>query len=154
MKAEQYPPHRRSPGVARRWLWAGLARQASGKRWAQHRDQNRARCWALGLTHAAWKGKIQLSDRGRLLRRGALSKEGENCSAQDSSFTEAVSVHFKPPEPTSCRGCHLSAGFHTQTATVGIHVVTPGSQKADRKAESDPTVCFHSYQVQMQAKLI
>ena len=63
-------------------------------------------------------------------------------------------MHFKPPEPTSCRGCHLSAGFHTQTAIVGTHVVTPGSQKADRKAESDPTVCFHSYQVQMQAELI
>ena len=42
VKTEQYPPHRRSPGVARCWLWAGLARQASRKRWAQHRDQNRA----------------------------------------------------------------------------------------------------------------
>lgn len=140
--------------AARRWLWARLAWQTSRKRWAQRRDQNSARCRASGLTHAAWKGKILLSDRGRLLRWDALSKEGENHFAQDSSFKEAVTVHFKPPEPTFCRGCHLPACFHTQIPIVGIHVVTPDSPKADRKTESDHTVCFHSYQVEMQAELI
>lgn len=63
-------------------------------------------------------------------------------------------MHFKPPEPTFCRRCHLPTRFHTQIPIVGVHVVTPGSQKADRKTASDLTVGFHSYQVQVQAKLI
>ena len=49
-------------------------------------------------------------------------------------------------------GGHLPARVHTQIAMVGVHMVTPGSQKADGEAESDP-VCLHSRQVHVQAEL-
>lgn len=108
VKREQDPPHRCSPVVTRHWQWARLARQSSRRRRAQHRDQNSARCGAPGLTHAAWREKIPLSDRGRLLRWGALSRKGENHSAQDSSFKETLTVHVKPPEAP---GSHVLQGM-------------------------------------------
>lgn len=58
-------------------------------------------------------------------------------------------VHFKPRNPRPRWG---PARVHTQIAMVGVHMVTPGSQKADGEAESDP-VCLHSRQVHVQAEL-
>lgn len=133
------------------WPQARLARQASRKRWAQSRDQNSTRCWARSLTHAARRGKILLSDRRRLFRLDVLGREGKKHSAGDSSLKEALTTHFKPPEPTFCRGCHLPAHFHTQIPAAGIHVLTPSSPKADRSTESACTPCFLSYQVQVPA---
>lgn len=129
VKSKQDPCHQCSPGAIRHWRWARLAWQASRRRWAQGRDRNNA-------VQVSRSDSCSLKREDFAVRhRAALSEEGENHSARDGSFKETLTAFFKPQEPTFYREDHLPARFHTQIPIVGTYVVTPGSRRADRKAD-------------------